>query len=75
MTPFQEGNSIFYNVTLKNDKDEINATIDYYNNGKKTKEIANIATSHFQKESKAFFLPPHFNLIKIYKKKAVVSEY
>ena len=63
MTPFQEGNSIFYNVTLKNDKDEINATIDYYNNGKKTKEIANIATSHFSK-SKAFFLPPHFQFDK-----------
>ena len=41
----------------------------------KTKEIANIATSHFSKESKAFFLPPHFNSIKIYKKKAVVYEY
>lgn len=60
MTPFQEGNSMFYNVTLKNDKDEINATIDYYNNGKKTKEIANIATSHFQKESKAFFFTTTF---------------
>ncbi len=61
MTPFQEGNSMFYNVTLKNDKDEINATIDYYNNGKKTKEIANIATSHFsKKESKAFFFTTTF---------------
>ncbi|MEH7815335.1 histidine kinase, partial [Bacillus toyonensis] len=27
MTPIQEGNSMFYNVTLNNDKDEINATI------------------------------------------------
>ena len=30
----------------------------------KTKEIANIATSHFSKESKAFFLPPHFQFDK-----------
>ena len=29
----------------------------------KTKEIANIATSHFSK-SKAFFLPPHFQFDK-----------
>ena len=29
----------------------------------KTKEIANIATSHFSKESKAFFLP-HFQFDK-----------
>lgn len=36
MTPFQEGNSMFYSVTLKNEKDEIHATIDYYQNGKKT---------------------------------------
>ncbi|MFK4432917.1 hypothetical protein ABH962_004292 [Bacillus sp. RC54] len=49
MTPFQEGDSMFYNVTLKNEKDEIHATIDYYQNGKKTNIIANIATSHFQK--------------------------
>lgn len=35
MTPFQEGDSMFYNVTLKNEKDEIHATIDYYQNGKK----------------------------------------
>ena len=65
MTPFQEGNSMFYNVTLKNDKDEINATIDYYNNGKKTKEIANIATSHFSKKKvKLSFLPPYFQFDK-----------
>ncbi|AKE17994.1 MULTISPECIES: hypothetical protein [Bacillus] len=65
MTPFQEGNSMFYNVTLKHDKDEINATIDYYNNGKKTKEIANIATSHFSKKKvKLSFLPPHFQFDK-----------
>lgn len=37
MTPFHEGNSMFYSVTLKNDKDEIHATIDYYQNGKKNK--------------------------------------
>ena len=73
MTPFQEGNSMFYNVTLKNDKDEINATIDYYNNGK-TKEIANILPHIFQKR-KAFFYHHISNSIKIYKKKAVVYEY
>ncbi|MDM8361609.1 histidine kinase [Bacillus thuringiensis] len=64
MTPFQEGNSMFYNITLKNDKDELNATIDYYNNGKKTKEIAYIATSHFlEKKIKLSFISPypHFN--------------
>ncbi|GMR64405.1 hypothetical protein BAC7755_10750 [Bacillus sp. MN7755] len=49
ITPFKEGNSMSYCVTLKSEKDEINATIDYYQNGKKTNEIANIATSHFQK--------------------------
>ncbi|WP_001220621.1 hypothetical protein, partial [Bacillus thuringiensis] len=60
MTPFQEGNSMFYNITLKNDKDEINATIDYYNNGKKTKEIAYIATSHFlEKKIKLSFISPY----------------
>ena len=74
MTPFQEGNSIFYNVTLKNDKDEINATIDYYNNGKKTKEIANIATSHFSKKKvKLSFLPPHFQFDKDIQEKSVNS--
>ncbi|HHT7189505.1 TPA: histidine kinase, partial [Bacillus cereus] len=65
MTPFQEGNSMFYSVTLKNEKDEINATIDYYQNGKKTNEIANIATSHFSKKKvKLSFLPPHFQFDK-----------
>lgn len=65
MTPFQEGNSMFYSVTLKNEKDEINATIDYYQNGKKTNEIANITSSHFSKKKvKLSFLPPHFQLDK-----------
>ncbi|WP_368905683.1 histidine kinase [Bacillus wiedmannii] len=65
MTPFQEGDSIFYNVTLKNEKDEIHATIDYYQNGKKTNVIANIATSHFPKKKvKLSFLPPQSQLDK-----------
>ncbi|MCU5705782.1 histidine kinase [Bacillus wiedmannii] len=65
MTPFQEGDSMFYNVTLKNEKDEIHATIDYYQNGKKTNVIANIATSHFQKKKvKLSFLPPQSQLDK-----------
>jgi len=65
MTPFQEGDSMFYNVTLKNKKDEIHATIDYYQNGKKTNIIANIATSHFQKKKvKLSFLPPQSQLDK-----------
>ncbi|WBO89851.1 histidine kinase [Bacillus tropicus] len=65
MTPFQEGNSMFYNITLKNDKDEIHATIDYYQNGKKTKEIAYIATSHFSKKKvKISFIPPYFQFDK-----------
>ncbi|WP_433772418.1 histidine kinase [Bacillus wiedmannii] len=63
MTPIQEGNSMFYNVTLKNDKDEINATIEYYQNGKKVKEIANIAASHFlEKKIRLSFISPHFQL-------------
>ena len=53
MTPFQEGNSMFYNVTLKNDKDEINATIDYYNNGKKQKKL--LIYLIFQKKVKFLF--------------------
>ncbi|MHC2831552.1 histidine kinase [Bacillus sp. F9_6S_D1_P_5] len=65
MTPFQEGNSMFYNVTLKNEKDEIHATLDYYQNGKKVKEIANIASSHFpEKKVKLSFLPPQSQLDK-----------
>ncbi|MES5865496.1 histidine kinase [Bacillus cereus group sp. RP32] len=65
MTPFQEGSSMFYNVTLKNKQDEIHATIDYYQNGKKTNEIANIATSHFPKKKvKLSFLPPQSQLDK-----------
>lgn len=65
MTPFQEGDSMFYNVTLKNEKDEIHATIDYYQNGKKTNVIANIATSHFPKKKvKLSFLPPQSQLDK-----------
>ncbi|MCU5459709.1 histidine kinase [Bacillus cereus] len=65
MTPFPEGNSIFYNVTLKNEKDEIHATIDYYQNGKKTNEIVNIATSHFPKKKvKLSFLPPQSQIDK-----------
>ncbi|MGE6538002.1 histidine kinase [Bacillus luti] len=65
MTPFPKGNSMFYNVTLKNDKDEIHATIDYYHNGKKTKEIAYIATSHFSKKKvKLSFFPPQFQFDK-----------
>ncbi|KPU55802.1 hypothetical protein [Bacillus wiedmannii] len=65
MTPFQEGNSMFYSVTLKNETDKIHATIDYYQNGKKTNVIANIATSHFQeKKVKLSFLPPQSQLDK-----------
>ncbi|MGH0592163.1 histidine kinase [Bacillus pretiosus] len=65
MTPFQEGDSMFYNVTLKNEKDEIHATIDYYQNGKKTNVIASIATSHFPKKKvKLSFLPPQSQLDK-----------
>jgi len=65
MTPFQEGNSMFYNVTLKNEKDAIHATLDYYQNGKKVKEIANIASSHFpEKKVKLSFLPPQSQLDK-----------
>lgn len=65
MTPFQEGNSMFYSVTLKNEKDEIHATIDYYQNGKKTNEIVNTATSHFPKKKvKLSFLPPQSQLDK-----------
>ncbi|GAB6442327.1 MULTISPECIES: histidine kinase [Bacillus] len=65
MTPFQEGNSMFYSVTLKNEKDEIHAKIDYYQNGKKTNEIVNTATSHFQKKKvRLSFLPPQSQLDK-----------
>ncbi|WP_342715303.1 histidine kinase [Bacillus paramycoides] len=65
MTPFQEGGSMFYNVTLKNKQDEIHATIDYYQNGKKTNEIANITTSRFPKKKvKLSFLPPQSQLDK-----------
>ncbi|EPC8421051.1 histidine kinase [Bacillus wiedmannii] len=65
MTPFQEGFSMFYSVTLKNEKDKIHAIIDYYQNGKKTNVIANIATSHFQeKKVKLSFLPPQSQLDK-----------
>ncbi|KAB2460649.1 histidine kinase [Bacillus sp. CH126_4D] len=65
MTPIGEGNRMFYNVTLKNEKDEIHATIDYYQNGKKVKEIANIASSHFpEKKVKLSFLPPQSQLDK-----------
>lgn len=65
MTPIGEGNRMFYNVTLKNEKDEIHATIDYYQNGKKTNEIANIAASHFPKKKvKLSFLPPQSQLDK-----------
>ena len=65
MTPFQEGFSMFYSVTLKNETDKIHATIDYYQNGKKTNVIANIATSHFQeKKVKLSFLPPQSQLDK-----------
>ncbi|MGH1295403.1 histidine kinase [Bacillus pretiosus] len=65
LTPFQEGDSMFYNVTLKNEKDEIHATIDYYQNGKKTNVIANMATSHFPKKKvKLSFLPPQSQLDK-----------
>jgi hypothetical protein len=65
MTPFQEGDSMFYSVTLKNEKDKIHAIIDYYQNGKKTNVIANIATSHFQeKKVKLSFLPPQSQLDK-----------
>lgn len=70
MTPFREGNSMFYNVTLKNEKDEIHATIDYYQNGKKTKEIAYIATSHFSKKKvKLSFLQSHFQFDKAIQEK------
>ena len=39
---------MFYDVTVKNNKDELHARIEYYQNGKKVKEIANISfSSHF----------------------------
>ncbi|EJV69958.1 hypothetical protein IEM_01164 [Bacillus cereus BAG6O-2] len=52
MTPIQEGNRMFYDVTVKNNKDELHATIEYYQNGKKVKEIANIASSHFSEKKR-----------------------
>lgn len=47
MTPIQEGNRMFYDVTIKNNKDEINAVIEEYQNGTKIKENADIASLHF----------------------------
>lgn len=35
MTPIGEGNRMFYDVTIKNNKDELQAKIEYYQNGKK----------------------------------------
>ncbi|OOR28129.1 histidine kinase [Bacillus mycoides] len=65
MTPIQEGNRIFYDVTVKNNKDELHATIEYYQNGKKVKEIANIASSHFLKNKiRLSFIPPYFQFDK-----------
>ena len=55
MTPFQEGNSMFYNITLKNDKDEINATIDYYNNGKNKRNCLHCYLTFSRKENKTLF--------------------
>ncbi|PFQ66096.1 histidine kinase [Bacillus cereus] len=65
MTPIGEGNRMFYNVTIKNNKDELHATIDYYQNGQKVKEIANIASSHFsEKKIRLSFIAPHLQFDK-----------
>ncbi|MGE6594976.1 histidine kinase [Bacillus proteolyticus] len=65
MTPIGEGNRMFYNVTIKNNKDELHATIDYYQNGKKVKEIANIASSHFsEKNIRLSCIAPHLQFDK-----------
>ncbi|EEK77841.1 hypothetical protein [Bacillus cereus] len=60
MTPIGEGNRMFYDVTIKNNKDELQATIEYYQNGKKVKEIANIAASFFvEQKIKLSFIAPN----------------
>ncbi|MBE7101528.1 histidine kinase [Bacillus cereus] len=65
MTPIGEENRMFYDVTIKNNKDELNAVIEYYQNGTKMKEIANIASSHFlEKKIRLSFIAPHFQLDK-----------
>lgn len=65
MTPISEENRMFYDFTIKNNKDELHATIEYYQNGKKVKEIANIAASHFlEKKIRLSFIAPHFQLNK-----------
>ena len=63
MTPIGEGNRMFYDVTIKNNKDELQAKIEYYQNGKKVKEIANIAASYFvEKKIKLSFIAPNLQL-------------
>ncbi|MBK5434032.1 histidine kinase [Bacillus sp. TH25] len=65
MTPIGEGNRMFYDVTIKNNKDELNAVIEYYQNGTKMKEIANISSSHFlEKKIRLSFIAPHFQFDK-----------
>ena len=59
MTPFQEGNSMFYNVTLKMKKMKYMLRLIIIKMVK-TKEIAYIATSHFSKESEDFFYTTTF---------------
>lgn len=61
MTPIDEGNRMFYDVTIKNNKDELQATIEYYQNGKKVKEIANLSSSYFsEKKIRLSFIAPYF---------------
>ncbi|MBY7111846.1 MULTISPECIES: histidine kinase [Bacillus] len=65
MTPIGAGNRMFYNVALKNNNDELHATIEYYQNGKKVKEITNIASSHFlEKKIRLSFIAPYFHFDK-----------
>ncbi|KAB2439529.1 histidine kinase [Bacillus luti] len=63
MTPIGDGNRMFYDVTIKNNKDELQASIEYYQSGKKVKEIANIASSSFlEKKIRLSFIAPNFQV-------------
>ncbi|KFN03255.1 histidine kinase [Bacillus clarus] len=65
MTPIQQGAIMFYDITLKNNKDEIHAVIEYYQNGAKIKDIANTSSSHFpEKQIKFSFGQPTFQFEK-----------
>jgi hypothetical protein len=65
MTPIQEGNIMLYNIAIQNNTDEIHVLIEYYQNGTKVRDIANIASSHFQKKQiKLSFVQPNFQFEK-----------